>query len=272
MALTDRRWKEIWEEGRTAWPNVEVSVEDFLAHARRCEDVEDPIKSEIVADLYLAAGCAAGCRGALEAFEHAYLPQVDGIAARLGRRGVGAKEARQAVRMRLFVGDSPRIREYRGRGSLRGWLRVVATRTMLNLTEARRHQPHRDIDDLALIACEEDPELALVKQRYRAQFRDALWEAAQSLDTRERALIRLALIQGLTVDALGDLYDVHRSTAARWVQSAHRKLAMRVRSVLRAKTRMNETELESVLRVAASGLDTCLGRYFETQAEGPDGR
>jgi RNA polymerase sigma-70 factor (ECF subfamily) len=267
MSKDDERAQVLWGEARRAWPNLRVSFDDFVAHVQAIGHPWDGMTPEIAADIYLVTGCLLRDAAALEAFDRSFLPMVDAITARLGRRGVDSDEARQAVRVRLFAGDSPRIREYHGKGSLRGWLRVVATRTLLNLTEARKDRAHGDVDHLVLLACDADPEMEYMKRAYAAVFREALAQAAKSLETRERALLRLALIDGLGIDALADLYGVHRSTAARWIQSAHQTLVARVRSILRSKMSLRDAELESVLRIVSVGLDTSLGHYLATQTD-----
>jgi RNA polymerase sigma-70 factor (ECF subfamily) len=271
MGDGDGLWESLWSGARDAWPEVFVSFEDFVSHVQSCGHSAPDLSPSIANDLYLAFACARGEAAALRHFEGVLLPAVDGVAVRLGRRGVEPEEARQAVRVRLFAGEAPRIGEYRGRGSLRAWLRVVATRTLLNLTDSKKDRPHEDVEHLTLLAAGADPELEYMQRAYSALFREALARAARLLETRERAVLRLSLVQGMSIDTLGELYGVHRATAARWIQGAHRKLCAGVRETLCEQVR--DDDVESVLRVVSTCLDTSLDQYLAThahdQAEAP---
>src|SRR5437762_1334379 len=81
-----------------------------------------------------------------------------------------ADEIRQRVRERLFVGAA-KIADYSGRGSLAGWLQVVTLRIAI---DAMREQKARPVveptpdDDLRVAGT--DPELSLIKERYREPF------------------------------------------------------------------------------------------------------
>lgn len=120
----------------------------------------------------------------------------------------------QLVRMRLVVasaGTPPRIVEYAGTGRLGALVFVAATRIGLNLLRARQR-----IDDSDLGALDPaDPDgldLAdqLGKPAYRAELRTAFEQAAAQLERRERTLLRLSVIEHLSIDELGTMYRVQR--------------------------------------------------------------
>ena len=150
------------------------------------------------------------------------------VALRRVAGSVAPDEVKQLVRHRLFVGPpggAPKILEYAGRGRLRTWVRVAATRIALNLVESNGRERPLDNDAIAhLIGAGEDPELGYLKRRYAAEFRAAFGEAFNALETRDRNLLRYAFGEGLSVDAVGALYGVHRATAARWITKAHGSL------------------------------------------------
>jgi RNA polymerase sigma-70 factor, ECF subfamily len=54
--------------------------------------------------------------------------------------------------------------------------------------------------------------------------RDVVERVLALLSQEERKLLRLHFAQGLTIDQLGLVYDVHRSTTARWIASARAKI------------------------------------------------
>ena len=71
---------------------------------------------------------------------------------------------------------------------------------------------------VAEYACNQHPFAAvfLVKQAQLLVIANRTAEAFAALESRERNLLRYALGDGLSVDAIGTLYRVHRATAARW--------------------------------------------------------
>src|SRR5262249_43055522 len=72
----------------------------------------------------------------------------------------------------------------------------------------------------ALPAEGSDPEIEHFKRLYAAEFRAALSEAIAGLASRERNLLRHGFADALSIDQIGALYGVHRSTAARWIHAA----------------------------------------------------
>jgi RNA polymerase sigma-70 factor (ECF subfamily) len=109
-------------------------------------------------------------------------------------------------------------------------------------------------------APDDDPELAYMKATYRAAFKAAFQEALESLQGRERTLLKQQIVDGLGIDELGALYDVHRATAARWVAAAREKLLVRTRRTFMLRARISSDECESIMRMVRSQLDVSLHR------------
>jgi RNA polymerase sigma-70 factor, ECF subfamily len=91
-------------------------------------------------------------------------------AALSGRRipPVPVDELQQMLREKLFLPRAelpPKIAEYSGRGDLRNWVRVVISRTLVDLARGRREVPVQDevMVDLAAGPLA-DPELEHLKQ------------------------------------------------------------------------------------------------------------
>jgi len=147
-------------------------------------------------DLYLACACTLGIPEALDAFVRVYLAPIEQALGSL-RRSVDPDEVRQLLAIHLVLGDADRpakIREYRGRGALAGWVRIAAVRTALDL--ARRTSRERSDDDafddaVADLAVDGELELELVRNRYAEHFRGGFREALQRTAAPDRALLRL---------------------------------------------------------------------------------
>ncbi|CAN5915659.1 hypothetical protein BH11MYX4_BH11MYX4_39260 [soil metagenome] len=249
---------------RAAWKDVEVGSErfaEFLGGRIAAADLE----TSRAPDLWAACACGTGDNRALAAVEVRYFPDVD---AALGKMGLSADrigEVKQGLRRLLFVGDpaagtAPRITEYRGSGDLRAWLRVTAMRAALKLLRKENRETPTDDALLEARAQQDDPELAYMKAAYRASFKVAFQEALESLHARERTLLKQQIVDGLGIDELGALYQVHRATAARWVQSAREKLLTRTRRAFMLNARISSDECESIMRLVRSQLDVSLHR------------
>ncbi len=265
-----------WSAAREAWPGVDVSQEELrafvLARAGGApgEAPEGgPAAEPHYRDLYLACACARGDAAALRALEGAFFGQVDAVVAKVGGTAPSADEVRQLLRHKLFVaeaGGEPQIVRYSGQVELRTWIRVIATRIAINVgTRSGREVPFES-DALAfLVGSDDDPEIRYLKRLYTAEFRAAFGEAFRALDSRERNLLRYAFGEGLTVDAIGSLYGVHRATAARWVVGAHTELAGRLKKAMVSRLGAANKDYSSILRLIESSCDITLDRYLKAE-------
>src|SRR5262249_50367297 len=114
--------------GQSRWPHLPLSV---AAIAARLET--DEADTERAADLFLAFALAERVPGAVEVFQNESLGDLAAVHARFANTGVTLDELRQQLVTRICVGDEQRpaaIAGYRGRGSLRSWLRVSAVRAL----------------------------------------------------------------------------------------------------------------------------------------------
>jgi RNA polymerase sigma-70 factor, ECF subfamily len=234
--------------------------------AQGSEDVAVFLRDVRAGELHLTRACASGDARALERLEHDYFGEIDRALGRV-RTGIPRDDFAQMVRERLYVppsGRPARIAEYAGRGDLRTWLRVTITRTLLNL--ASRRPDDRQADDAlleAMPALGDDPELELIKRRYAKELREAFAHAAASLSPRERTLLRHAMVDQLSIDAIGSIYGVHRATAARWINGARDVLQERVTRELAERLQVDRADLEHIVGLVRSRLDVsvrrCLG-------------
>jgi RNA polymerase sigma-70 factor (ECF subfamily) len=252
---------------RAAWPELAVDEAAFLAFM--LERVEEPagLSEERAAELVLAFACSVADPRALEAFEQRYTARVPDWVRRIDRNPAFAAEVQQILRERLLTGSPPRIAEFRGSGSLEGWLRVSATRAALELLRAgKREQP---IDEPSELAGEwlDDPELEYLKARYRDDFKQALSEALESLGDRERAVLGMYLVDGLNIERIGKLYDVHRATVARWISAAREELYAGAQRRLGERLAISAGEFESIARLVRSQLDLSVRRILADRQE-----
>jgi RNA polymerase sigma-70 factor (ECF subfamily) len=264
----------MWEAARAAWPEIALSGEQFAGYLAERVPAEDPPDQVIAAllpgDLLLACGCVQGDPRALEAFESVVFPSVEAALRRTGLGSGVAADVSSAIREQILVGgpgSRPKLADYQGRGPLHGWLRVTAVRMAIRI--GRQHG--REIaDDRALASAtakDVDPELAYMKTVYRAEFKAAFAEAMQALSPRERNLLRQRFADGLRIEQLAKLYDVHVATIGRWLAQARESVFTETRAVLVKRLRIERAEFESILRVVRSQLDLTLSRWSAGTAE-----
>jgi RNA polymerase sigma-70 factor (ECF subfamily) len=216
---------------RGAWPALPLTEEQFVEYI--AERIPEDGASEFLsglhaADLWLAATCARGVPGAAAVLDREFISGLDGV---LSRAGAEARdELRQRVREKLLVSSDnapPRIAEYRGRGPLLGWLKVVGSRVALDWLRARDSVGAGEDELLGLPSAEAGPELMHLRDRYRDEFRVALAEASKELGPRARNVLRLHYVDGLTLEQIATVHRVHRLTAVRWVKDAREGLSSR---------------------------------------------
>ena len=132
-------------------------------------------------------------------------------------------------------GARPRIGEYAGRGPLQAWVRVAAVRAALDLLRAGGARGGGEVEPEDLAADVVSPEVDYVKERYRPQFKAAFQDALRALDSEQRNVLRLHVVEGLNIDEIGALFKVHRSTVARWIAAARQQVLAGARNRLRVE-------------------------------------
>lgn len=272
-ALESARVDAVLERARELFGGIRIAKQRFAAYvASHAAGDEALSRGDDEALLELVLVCALHDRipGADQAFEARYLER---LAASLGRLRLSASEldeVKQNVRAKLLVraGEAPlKIEDYAGRGRLEGLLQVVATREALTLF--RRAGREKPLDDrrLADPAAERwDPGLEMLKGRAREAFRDAFERAVRALGARERNLLRLHLLGGVTLERLATIHGVHRATVVRWLAAAREQVLSSTRAELGRTLGIGGDELESVMNAARSRLDLSVERMLASAA------
>jgi len=213
------------------------------------------------ADLYLACASAARVRGAVEAFDRAYLGQVGAHLARMGPTPAFVDEVRQEVLTKLFVGKdgaAPRITEYDGKGALASWVRVIALRAAIDLRRQRGAAGEVEHDPAHEAPAGGSPEGDYQEAHYRRAFDEALRGAVATLEVDQRRLLRRHFADGITLDALAVELGVHRATVARRLAAARASLRSEARRRLQTALGARDSELSSMAWMMRSRLDLSL--------------
>jgi RNA polymerase sigma-70 factor (ECF subfamily) len=222
-----------------------------------------------VADLYLAHGCAIGAPRAVAIFEEQHRATLAGVARRFAGDSASLDDMTQLLREHFLVprGErAPRIADYRGNGPLEGWLRVAAVRRLVDdrrRAKRKNQEAPREDDLLERLADDGSWELGFLKARYRDAFRRAFSEAVLLLTSEQRNFLRYQSVQGLTLDQIGALHGLHRSSVDRRIQAARRVLLDETRLALGAVLDARPEEVDSVMRLIGSQLDASLSRLLK---------
>jgi RNA polymerase sigma-70 factor (ECF subfamily) len=213
------------------------------------------------ADLVLAAACLAGHPAALAILERDHLAAAAAALTRRRLPPADVDEVLQQLREKLLLGERPRLLDYAGRGPLRSFLRVAALRTAHNLRRAAG--PLAPPLAAELIA-PDDAELAALELRHAAEIKRALQAGLLTLGMRERTVFRLHLLDGLSLEEIGRLYGVNKSSVSRWLGAARAHLLDTARRELAA--RLDPGDLASLVRAFSENLDLSLTRLLRDPA------
>ncbi len=267
--------EQMFAAGQRRWPKLEVSFEAFAAH---CSQTLEPERQRPVeaADLYLCCACAAAQPEALKIFEHEGQSVAKAAIRRIDSDEDFVRDTLQELWARLLVGSEARVRSYTGQGPLQAWLRVAATRLALDRRRARKRGARREValsDTLEAVPF--SPEASLLKARFGDAFREALRIAVAGLSKQARNVLRMHVVGHCSIDEIGRAYDVHRATAARWIDRSRSTIYARVREQLGARHPLSDSEFRSLAGLMGPELQLSLSvpsslPHAATEARDPE--
>lgn len=264
--MEDER-REAFETARAAAPGCELSFESFCAQLDELGWRER--LPEHPTSVYLCGACAQGNASAWSIVERDHWAEVRGAVARVVKQPDLIEEAMQLVRNRLLTGQPPKIRSFRGNGPLGRWLRVVATRIAVDEVRSFQRKRKHETDFAAQwdVASRSSAESTLFRRRYGPVIKQVFLEALAALGPEERRLLRLYSAQGLSIDAIGRIYDMHRSTAARKLARVRARLEGEVKAGLEQRLgRLAQDEFRLLVRALSGELDENLSGLLATQS------
>jgi RNA polymerase sigma-70 factor (ECF subfamily) len=155
-------------------------------------------------------------------------------------------------------GDGPAIASNAGRGAIHSWVIVAALRESVRQRHKAAREPAVEDDALIALADRGASSDAIDKQRYREAFRTAFRAALAALSPRDRNLLRLHVIDELSIDEISTLHGVHRATAARWVEQAREQVSRGVRRDLMQQLGIDPFEASELLEWVKSRVELSL--------------
>ena len=248
------------------WPRLAPNRESLsvATHAAlTAADEPDTLR----ADLVLAFALANGDEAALSIFEAEFVPQLESALVRAGISADLVDDALQVVRFRLLVATDnrkARISTYRGRSSLGRWLYVVAIREApcngpaSNGETDDRPRARRRCDRKRWRPRRRSFSSESIAQRFR---RPSVQPLARSR-AKSACFFASTSSEGLSDGEIAKIFDVHRTTALRWVERAVTQLVAKAKVELAHDLSVEGSELDSLLRGLVSHLDLSLGRLL----------
>jgi len=260
-------WEALITTARAAWPTVrfdEEVIAPLIGERLTGGDLAVALGAAPAADLALAAACTAQEPTAHAAFD-AVLTEVDAAGGSTGSTKDLVDEVKQLLRVQLLVpkdGKPAGIAGYHGKGPLRGWVRITATRELIRHKKKRMRELPLDKSLDYLLTSQLDPALEALKAEYRSEFAIALREAIGDLSAEDRTLLRQQIVDGMSIDEVGAAFGVHRATAARWLNRARAALVSATHDRLAKRLKLPVEQIESVIRLVRSRLDASVIRYL----------
>lgn len=253
--------EQAWHRCRAARPDVDVTLEQFRAHldAHRppAVTIDEQLQTWCLDDIFLVCGCVARSVNAVAAIEREIIPIIDVVIASYAPSVI--EETRQRLRAMLMVDHQergPLLAQYGGRGALRRWIRVVAAREAGKTWRA--DTAAMPVDDDALfdaLAPPTDPVLSAVKKDAAGAFKAAFITALGELERRDRTVLRLHILDGLSIDEIAPMYSVHRATVARWIAAAKDVVLDKTRRALMRDLKISAGEVDSLIQLVQSRIE-----------------
>ena len=260
-------WEGLLSTARASWPKVKLDEDQlvvFIGERLTGNDLVAALAAAPAADLAIAGACVAQEPTAHAAFD-AVLTEVDAAGLATGAEKDQIEEVKQLLRVQLLVAKDnkpPGIAGYRGRGPLRGWVRITASRELIRHKKKRTREVSFSQSLEKYLTSGADPALEALKAEYRTEFALALNEAIEDLTPEDRTLLRQAIVDDMSIDAIGAAFGVHRATAARWLTRAKGALVSATHKRLAARLKLPVEQIESVIRLVQSRLDASVIRYL----------
>jgi RNA polymerase sigma-70 factor (ECF subfamily) len=255
--------RSAWTKGREQFPRAQLD-EDAFRQGVAALGVSARDLPERAGELYLVLACLAGDAAALAEFDRTFVAAVARYVAHFPLSAAQLADLQQDLRVRLLAGARPRLGTYSGRAALGTWIRVIAIRAALDMMAAR-DRPGSEVPSLDdLVATYSSPDLALARHAVRPALQEALREGMEMLSADERTVLRLHFVDGLNIDAIGRIYQVHRSTVGRWLITIRTRLFEHVRGKLALDLAPSPSELRSMFRLVKSDLRLSIDRLLGT--------
>ncbi|MFP2960111.1 transcriptional regulator [Myxococcus sp. 1LA] len=217
-------------------------------------------------DVALALACAREVPKARALLETEVFARLRVPLSRIHPSPVFVDEVLQALRANLLMprAEAPsRLLGYAGAGPLLHWVSISGTRLALRMRKALGEESYVEAEVLVAHPAPGGLELGFVREEARGHVRAAFVRAVASLDDDDRELLRLHFVERLSLERMGALFDLHKSTLSRRLTAVQTLLEKRTRRALAERLSLPEPEVDSVMRAIHGRLDLSLSGLLE---------
>lgn len=189
---------------------------DFDAYLRERGLSAAACSAEDLEDLRTCAGCCAGLDESWDRFYRRFGPFMRLTASRLFRNADRAEDLVSSLFVELL--EKGKIRQYNGRGSVRGWLRTVVVNRFLDDRRRGARTRLESIEDVVVpqAACQEEGCEKYFRKSVLEGITGLLEDTLAKLPVSRAGFVNLYYFQDATLAEAAGHLDVHESTACRW--------------------------------------------------------
>jgi RNA polymerase sigma-70 factor len=253
--------REAFERCVRRYPTIDLPFEAFAARVQQIQNETGGAPAHYE-DLYLAIACARGDRIAWECFADQYLAALRRMAVQACRNPAVGEDVAQDL-VRALMEDRHKLASYNGSGSLSAWLRVAVARAAV--TRFRKGGREVSLEEVQERG-EEHPGAApqgrpsgeTLDSRWGAVLSEVLASEIRKLPPKDRLLLGLYYVQGVTLKAIAAQFHVHESTASRWIDGLRDGIRKRVEREMRRRHGLRPRDIQSVWELAAETGTLCV--------------
>ncbi len=252
--------EQIVQAASIRWPSLAVEPSAFHAHVTRL-GIEEAALANHGSDLVLAFACSCGLPEAHRHLRNELLREAAIVRGRLSLDDDALSEVVQIALAKLLSGSAPRITTYSASGPLGAWLRAIVLRVAFDQMRKRPFAeeplPLETVAGQAL-ALDVAGDGATQLPRLRA----ALDASLRNLTAEDRALLKLHYLDGVNLDRLALLTQVHRSTIVRRLAMMRKQIVAEVASRMGIQFGTHPSELRSLWRTFGAEVQVTFSRLL----------
>ena len=166
----------------------------------------------------IASLVRAGDVGALDRMTRCFGDRLYAV----GRRACGCDDRAQDAVQDAMLSAGLHLRDWRGDGSLEGWLVRMVANACNRMLRGRKHAPHAELDDA--MPATDDPEA----EAARGEVMHRIGEVLLELDPRDRAIVILADAEDWTAPEIAARLGMTAEAVRARLSRAHKQIRARV--------------------------------------------
>lgn len=267
--------QQLIEQACERWPEIQVDLASLDAHLQSLGHTTALPSRPL--ELFLAFAAMKGDSRACAELERTYLAEAGTKVRFLVQDAALVDDVLQRVREKLWIGPPPALASYTGNSSLNAWLNTIAKRSAIDELRAQTRKRARMVDPgderVGEAQLEQTPERAqeslLDIERQHASFQQAVAHAIRGLSTRDRLLLKLHYRDGVSADALGKTYGVHRATVTRWLIQLRAQVFAAAQSRVGEEQQLSEQAFRSLAGKLHNRLDLVISSWEGDSGEEP---